>query len=114
MVSIHPYFKIHTGKLDAVKASLPAFVEKTAKESKNLFFGFTLDGDELFCREAYVDAAGVLAHLENVRALLEEVLKSSDLIRLEVHGPAAELEKLKGPLAQMKPKWFVHQCSVVR
>ena len=29
-VSIHPYFKIHPGKMDEVIGSLPAFVEKTA------------------------------------------------------------------------------------
>jgi len=37
-----------------------------------------------------------------------------DLIRFEVHGPAAELETLKEPLAKLKPKWFVHQCSLAR
>ena len=30
----------------------------------------------------------------------------SDLTRLEVHGPAAELEKLKNPLAHLNPAWF--------
>jgi hypothetical protein len=29
-----------------------------------------------------------------------------DLTRLEVHGPAAELEKLKAPLAHLNPAWF--------
>ncbi len=54
-----------------VKALLSPFVEKTAAESKNLYYGFTLSGDELFCREAYVDAKEVLADLKNVGALLE-------------------------------------------
>ncbi|PYL49318.1 MAG: hypothetical protein DMF40_02525, partial [Verrucomicrobia bacterium] len=31
-VSLHPYFKIHPGKLDVVKAGFPRFVEKTATE----------------------------------------------------------------------------------
>jgi len=26
---------------------------------------------------------------------------------VEVHGPAAELEKLREPLAELKPSWFV-------
>jgi hypothetical protein len=29
-VSLHPYFKVHPGKLDAIKAILPKFVAKTA------------------------------------------------------------------------------------
>jgi len=54
-----------------LKALLSPFVEKTAAESKNPYYGFTLGGDELFCREAYVDAEVVLADLKNVGALLE-------------------------------------------
>jgi quinol monooxygenase YgiN len=105
-VTLHPYFKVHPGKLDAFKAGFPAFVEKTASEEKNLFYEFTVNGDEVFCREGYADAEGLLAHLENVGALLAEALKIADLIRVEVHGPAAELEKLKEPLAHLKPAWF--------
>jgi quinol monooxygenase YgiN len=105
-VSLHPYFKVHPGKLEAFKASLPAFVEKTAKEEKNLFYGFTIHGDEVFCREAYTDAEGVLAHLDNVGAMLAEAMKIADLIRVELHGPAKELDKLKGPLTHLNPAWF--------
>ena len=106
-VSLHPYFKVHPGRLDAFKAALPAFIEKTATETKNLFYGFSINGDEVFCREGYVDAEGVLAHLDNVGAMLAEAFKIADLIRIELHGPAEELEKLKGPLAHLKPEWFV-------
>jgi quinol monooxygenase YgiN len=105
-VSLHPYFKVHPGKLEALKAGLPAFVEKTASEEKNLFYDFTINGDEVFCREGYADAEGLLAHLENVGAPFAEALKIADLIRIEVHGPAAEIEKLRAPLAHLKPAWF--------
>lgn len=105
-VTLHPYFKAHPGKLETIKAGLRRFAEKTKTEEKNLFYGFTFEGDEFFCREGYTDAEGVLAHLENVGALLAEMLTISDLTRVEVHGPAAELEKLKAPLAHLKPAWF--------
>jgi quinol monooxygenase YgiN len=111
LVTLHPYFKVHPGKLEAFKAGFPAFVEKTAKEEKNVFYEFTVNGDEAFCREGYTDAEGLLAHLENVGALLAEALKIADLIRLEVHGPAAELDKLKEPLAHLKPDWFVLEVT---
>jgi len=106
-VTLHPYFKVHPGKLETFKAGFPAFVEKTASEEKNLFYEFTVNGDEVFCREGYANAEGLLAHLENVGALLAEALKIADLVRLEVHGPAAELDKLREPLAHLKPEWFV-------
>ena len=106
-VSLHPYFKAHPGKLEAMKAGLPAFCDRTATEEKNLFYDFTINGDEVFCREGYDGAEALLAHLQNVGPLLAEALKIADLIRLEVHGPAAELEKLREPLAHLKPQWFV-------
>ena len=113
-VSLHPYFKVHPGKLETVKAGFPRFVEKTATEKKNLFYGFTVNGDEIFCREGYTDADGVLAHLDNVGALLTEMLTMADLTRVEVHGPAAEVEKLKEPLAHLNPTWFAIEASVRR
>lgn len=111
-VSLHPYFKVHPGKLEAVKAGFPRFVEKTATEKENLFYAFTSNGDEMFCREAYESAEGLLAHVENIGALLAEMLKMADLTRFEVHGQAAELEKLKKPLAHLNPKWFTIECSL--
>ena len=111
-VSLHPYFKAHPGKLEDIKAALPRFIEKTAQEKANLFYGFSINGDEIFCRERYTDGEGVLNHLENVGALLAEVLKMADLTRVEVHGSAAELEKLKAPLAHLNPAWFTLEASV--
>src|SRR5216683_1708284 len=110
-VSLHPYFKVHPGELEAVKAGFPRFVEKTATEEKNLFYGFTVNGDEILCREAYESAEGVLAHLDNIGALLAEMLTMSNLTRVEVHGPAQELEKLKAPLAHLNPAWFATECK---
>lgn len=114
VVSIHPYFKAHPGKLAQFKAAMPAFVEKTAGETKNLYYEFTINGDEIFCREGYIGAEGVLAHLDNVGPLLIEALQIADLTRLEFHGPAEELEKLKGPLGHFNPAWFVRECGVAR
>lgn len=105
-VSLHPYFKVHPEKLEAFKAAFPAFIEKTKTEERNLFYEFTVNGDEVFCREGYVGAEGLLAHLDNVGALLAEAFKIADLARLEIHGPAEELDKLRGPLAHLKPAWF--------
>jgi quinol monooxygenase YgiN len=113
-VSLHPYFKVHPGKLEAVKSVFPRFVEKTASETENLFYGFSINGDEVCCREGYESAEGVLAHLENIGALLAEMLTMADLNRVELHGPAEELEKLKGPLAHLNPAWFTLEATLPR
>jgi hypothetical protein len=111
-VSIHPYFKVHPGNLEEFKSAFPAFIQRTTTEKDNLYYGFTISGDVVYCREAYAGAEGLLAHLENVGPLLGQALKLADLIRLEIHGPAAELEKLKGPLAHLNPAWFTYHSGV--
>ena len=114
VVTIHPYFKVHPGKMEAAQGLLQRFVEKTQSEPACLFYEFTLNGDEVFCREGYIGAEGVLAHLGNVGALLDEMLTLSDLSRLEFHGPGDELDKLREPMASLNPSWFVRQCGVTR
>jgi hypothetical protein len=52
-VSLHPYFKVHPGKLEAVKSVFRRFVEKTASETENLFYGFSINGDEVCFPSCY-------------------------------------------------------------
>ena len=105
--TIAPYFKVQDGKLGAFKEMCEQFVEKTDTEPKCLYYGFSFFEDQVHCREGYQDAEGVLAHLENVGTLLQEALKISELARLEIHGPEEELAKLRAPLADLKPQFFV-------
>jgi len=113
-VSLHPYFKVQPGQLAAVQALLRVFVEKTQTETRNLYYGFTIQGDEVFCREAYTGADGVLQHLANIGPELDQMLKLATLTRLEIHGPAAELATLRAPLAALSPDWFEFECGVSR
>src|SRR3954466_11710204 len=100
-VSLHPYFKVPPDKMPHLKAILPEFAAKTRNETANLFYEFTINGDQVFCREGYVDAEALLAHLDNVSAMLAQPLTMGELVRIEGQGPAAELAKLKEPLAQL-------------
>ena|SRR3974390_1036175 len=114
VVSIHPYFKVNAGKMTQAKDLLHQMVGRTLNESANLFYDFTINGDVVFCREAYLGAEGLLAHIENVGPVLAEFLKISEVLRVEIHGTKANLDKLKGPLAGLKPEWFAFECGVVR
>ena len=109
--TIVPYFKVHTGQLEPFKKLCEEFVAKTRDESKCLYYGFTFHGDEAHCREGYEDAGGLLAHLQNVDALLKEALTIAELTRLEIHGPEAELAKLREPLAKLSPRFFALECG---
>jgi len=109
-----PYFKIHDGKLDQFRQLCDQFVEKTQTEPKCLHYGFSFNGMQAHCREGYADAEGLLAHLDNVGALLDQALKISDITRLEVHAPAAEIEKLREPLSALKPELFTMETGFRR
>ena len=105
--SIHPYFRVHDGQLDAFKSLCEQFVDRTSQEKDCLYYGFSFDGNLAHCREAYSDAEALLTHASNVSDLIEEALKLADVTRIELHGPAAELEKLREPLSKYEPQYFV-------
>ena len=58
-VSIHPYFKVAEGKLEEAHAFCEKFVAATTTEPGS-----------------YANAEGLLAHLDNVGALLGEFLET--------------------------------------
>ena len=104
--TIVPYFQVAEGKLAEFKSLGEQFVTKTNSEPKALYYGWSFDGDLAHCREGYADAEGLLAHLDNIGELLGQALQISEITRLEVHGPAGELDKLREPLAKLSPQFF--------
>jgi quinol monooxygenase YgiN len=114
VVSIHPYFRVSDGKMDEFKVFCEQFVSLTVQEPKCLYYGFSFNGDDVHCREAYEDAEGLLAHLANVGAVLNEVFKIAQVTRLEVHGVAEELAKLIEPLSELAPTYFTLEYGIRR
>jgi hypothetical protein len=108
-VSLNPYFIVKDGAMDKVRAYLPKFVELTKSEMDCLYYGFTILGNKLHCREGYASAEGALAHLKNVGALLQEFMEAGivELATLEIHGPEEELAKLRQPMADLNPEYWV-------
>lgn len=104
--SLVPYFEVNAGKLEDFKALGPKFVALTREEKGVLYYAFSFNGQAAHCREGYKDAAALLAHLKNVDAVLKQALAISKITRLEVHAPAAEIEKLREPLAGLNPQYF--------
>jgi quinol monooxygenase YgiN len=105
-VSVSPYFQIHPGQSAAFRAVCEKYVAWSAREPGCLYYGFSFDGELAHCREGFVDADALLAHIENLRPILHEMGEVSQLLRIEVHGPAQALTKLKEPLAGLNPQWF--------
>ena len=112
VVSIHPYFKIHPGKMNEFLEICEKFTAATYTESGCLWYDFTKSGDVIHCREAYEGAEGLLAHAENVNSIIGDALGISDLIRLEIHANSDEIAKLKEPFADLNPEYFEYQLGI--
>merc|ERR1711953_150785 len=89
--SIRDYARFLTGVKD--------FQDLTKQEEMVRYYGFCLSGSKAICREGYDCAEGFLEHLENVDQPLKAAMEVADVTRVEVHGPAAEVEKLRSPLS---------------
>merc|ERR1712139_615215 len=55
-------------------------------------------GARAICREGYDCAEGFLEHLQNVDGPLKAAMDVADVVRVEVHGPVPEVDKLREPL----------------
>jgi hypothetical protein len=93
---------MHSGKKDAFENLADRFIEKTRNESGIRYYGWSFKDDEVHCRQGYQDAAGFLEHANNVMNLFQEALTISDCTRLAIHGPEAELDKLRAPMAEIE------------
>ena len=108
-VTVQPYFEIKEGETDKVRSYCEQFVMLTRSEKDCLYYGFSFCGDKFHCREGYKNGEGVLAHLDNVGALLQEMLDSgvAELTDLQIHGAEEELAKLREPLKDLNPNYWV-------
>merc|ERR1712159_636324 len=104
VVHLYPYFALKEGReadFKKIWSDAYASTQANAESEKSHQYAFSFDtaNGMASCRESYGDAEGVLTHLANVQEPLGAVLKEGDgpstLHRIELHGPAAELAKLK-------------------
>jgi hypothetical protein len=71
-------------------------------------YAFAFDENTALCREACAGAESPLLHVNDVDTPLKAALGPSvaKLLRLEVHGPASELAKLKEALTPLGAEFF--------
>ena len=97
LMTIQPTFTVKDWTLAA--PIMEKFVAATKTETGCIYYGWSKVDDKLFCREAYTDAAAVLAHLDNVGALVGEMLEAAaTLDGIELHGPPSEMDKCKATM----------------
>ena len=108
-VTVVPYFTVPEGKMDEFKAGFPKFYAGTkAGTSECHYYGFCGHENKVFCREGYKSAAGVLAHLGDVKEALDAAvgIVGPSGLDLSVMGPAAELAKLKEAMGPLGAKFW--------
>lgn len=109
-VSVRSVYQIKPEQKEAAIATAKCFQQRLKedrasitekKEVGNLYYDWALNPDEtrLICREGYVDASAVEAHLAHVGDLFLPFLNTVDLAEAEVIGPQSQVEILKrGPM----------------
>jgi len=108
-VTIVPYFTVPEGKMAEFKKGFGAFYKGTRTGTKEvLYYAFAQEGNTIFCREGYKSADGVLAHLGDVKEVLDKAvgIVGEGGLDLAVMGPAAELAKLKEPMGPLGTKFY--------
>merc|ERR1711862_558526 len=100
ITSILPEFVVPDGRMDEFKAGFEKFYNATKNgsgASGMYYYGFSIVGDSVYCREGYKNAEAALKHGLDIKELAQEPLKvvGAGGVKINVVGPAAELEKLK-------------------
>lgn len=90
----------------AFVAGTDEFVRLTKEEEENVHYGFTFNGNEAVCKEAYTGAQGFLDHLTNVDTPLGAALTAASIYKIEAHGPQEEVDKLREPLATFPVEYW--------
>jgi hypothetical protein len=108
---LYPYFKLKdAAKFKAIwREAYPSTkANADAEKSHQYAFCFTDDDGIALCREAYGDAEGLLLHVKNVGPQLGLVLDPAvaELLRLEIHAPANQMEALKAGTAGLPVTFF--------
>lgn len=106
IVLIRPYFTVLDW--DKARPIMAEFVRRTGTEGRMVFYGWDIDGDTLYCREGYRDGDAANAHLKNVGTCLGELVAEgvAKLNSIAIHGPAAELEKVKPGTEKFGTKYY--------
>eukprot|EP00798_Chlamydomonas_sp_ICE-L_P011225 gene11225-18853_t len=82
----------------------------SADKQQNCFnYNFTISADkqQVICRESYMGAKGLMAHIKNVDTCLGMMSEKSDLMKVEIHGPQEELDQMEGLIKELNAEVWV-------
>ncbi|KAJ8901500.1 hypothetical protein NDN08_007345 [Rhodosorus marinus] len=96
MVSVNGYFRAKEGKKIESENKIQTFLNEGKEHPylKSYTFARRADG-VVHWTERAESAEEYLAHLETIAGHIDEIADIQDIERIEVAGPASEIEKLK-------------------
>ena len=104
--TVDAYFSVKPGNEAAFEDVIDRFVRETSNEKGIRNYGWSSNGEEIHCRQGYLNAEGFLEHVANVRHIFEEAVTIAECSRLAIHGPEDELAKLREPMAGIPLQYF--------
>ena len=78
-MQILPEFTVPDDKMEMFKAGFPKFYNATkagAGAAGMLYYGFSVSGNSVFCREGYKNAEAVLLHGADIKDMMAEPMKA--------------------------------------
>jgi len=103
-VSVTARFALAEGKLEDFRSGFPEFYRAVQAGTRGcLYFGLAVSGSEALSREGYKDAECCLTHLNDVKVPFDKAVAAAGEggLKVDVMGPAGELEKLKAAMDPM-------------
>jgi len=108
VVTLVGYFNIRPGNAGHFRASCEEMVALRAREPGHLASAYSFDGDaDATSREDYESAAAVMRHMEVGQHIHERTRNLVEVTGVEIHGPAAELGKLRDLFGDLSPRSYV-------
>jgi len=111
MVAAHTVYTMKNK--EKALAAVSELVTATNSHDKCIYYGWCTSDDQLFCREAFVDAESMLSHFEVINAGQRKLLEACTQGETQFHAPPDTIHALqKSPVAKAFMPTAQHFVSI--
>ncbi|WP_298855590.1 antibiotic biosynthesis monooxygenase [uncultured Ruegeria sp.] len=107
IVTIVGYMTVPETHADAFRKNCADMIELRNQEPGHLASAYSFGADgTVVSREDYDSADAVIRHMELGSHIFESTQSLVNITGVELHGPAAEVEKLRDLFSGLSPRYF--------
>lgn len=115
VVTVVATFDIRPDCAKQFRVNCEAMIALREKEPGHLASAYSFDGDSAATsREDYENADAVIQHMTVGQHIYESTRSLVDITGVEIHGPAAELDKLRDLFGDMSPRFYITEYGFRR